>query len=691
MKRLLSILLLAAFVLPLHAMDAKSKRPKVAVVLSGGGAKGVSHISALRAIEEAGIPIDIICGTSMGSLIGGLYAIGWSTDELDSLVRTQDWLFLLTDRANPDALDIETRRIQNTYALWHAFSIRGERNQGAGIIRGVNLDRLFDRLLEGYLDSISFDTLPIPYACVATDIVNNTEVDFHSGYLKQAMRASMAIPGVFTPVRWGNRLLVDGGVINNYPADLAKRMGADIIIGVTVQGDTLSADNITNALDVILQIIDNSSREHYRSNIEMSDLVLHVDVKGYSAASFTEASIDTLLRRGREEADRHRDDLAAIARRIYPKGDPTLRPLTKSEERREAIQRRRMQKEADIEILQRNKLYTPTKQLLYHPIVGVAFRFDNEETGALQLGGRIPLNIGISQELTLSLRLGKRFQFHVEHALYPRGITTPTISYTYRRNDIDIYTEGIRTHNAKYNQHIVTLTPINSIFRKYRIHAGIRYDYYDYYDPILSSGSTSIVLDNQHLFSYFLESFLCTEDDWDVPTSGIYLLTTLQYRTDNFIRYRDGRGIKDFRIHWRHTIPFLHRRFAIQPSIFGRAVFCDNETPLVLNNALGSHQQIVEQQFPFPGVISITRAEDLLVAGQLQLQFALTPNQYIIARAAAARHKDQIDEFLQDWPNLFGYSIGYCYKSFLGPIEADIGHSSTAPGINLYLSIGHRF
>lgn len=690
MKRLLIILLLAAFALPLHAMGAKQKRPKVAVVLSGGGAKGVAHISALRAIEEAGIPIDIICGTSMGSLVGGLYAIGWSTDELDSIVRSQDWLFLLTDRANPDALDIDTRRFQNTYALWHALSIRGERNQGAGFIRGVNLDRLFDRLLDGYLDSINFDTLPIPFACVATDIASNTEIDFHSGYLKQAMRASMSIPGVFTPVRMGDRLLVDGFVTNNYPADIARKMGADIIIGVTVQGDTLAADDITNALDVVLQIIDNSSKEKYRANIEMSDLVMHVDVRGYSGASFTAASIDTLLRRGKEEADRHHDELIKISRRITPKGDLKLRPLTKSEQRIDAVQRRRAEKAADLAAKQRKTLSSNNTQLIYHPIIGVAFRFDNEESSALQLGGRIPLHWIIPQELNLSLRLGKRFRFNIEQTIYPRGVTSPTLAYTYSRNDIDIYTEGVRTHNIKFNQHTVTFTPINSIFRKYKVHAGLRYDYVDYYDPILSTGSKGIVLDNQHFVSYFLVSFLNTEDDWDIPTSGIYFLASAYYRTDNFYRYLDGPGIKDFRVHYRQTFS-PHRRFAFQTSLYGRAVFCENGVPLFFDNVLGSHQEIVEQQFPFPGVNSITRVNPLLAAAQLKLQFAVTPSHYILARLAVAQHRNKFYDLLLNQPNLYGFSVGYCYKSFLGPVEADIGYSTDAQRLDLYLSIGHRF
>ena len=128
MKRLTLILLsLLASVSAAAQLNSYFDRPKVAVVLSGGGAKGVAHISALRAIEEAGLPIDIITGTSMGALIGGLYSIGWSTDELDSLVRHQDWGFILTDRINPNEIDIDSRRLMNTYPLWHAFTFGSKR------------------------------------------------------------------------------------------------------------------------------------------------------------------------------------------------------------------------------------------------------------------------------------------------------------------------------------------------------------------------------------------------------------------------------------------------------------------------------------------------------------------------------------------------------------------------------------
>ena len=270
MKKLLCILIAVAIGMGATAQQ----RPTVAVVLSGGGAKGVAHISALKAIEDAGIPIDIVCGTSIGSLIGALYSIGYSTDFLDSLVRAQDWTALLSDRADPSSLSLQQRREQNTYALIRGIS--PERKDQGGLIRGRNLMALFRKLCTGYLDSISFDSLPIRFACVATDIVTNTEVDFRSGYLTQAMRASMAIPGVFTPIRMGDSILVDGGLSNNYPADIARRMGADIIIGVSVQDAKLKPDNITGAVDVMNQLIDINCRNKFEENLKLSDVLMQI-------------------------------------------------------------------------------------------------------------------------------------------------------------------------------------------------------------------------------------------------------------------------------------------------------------------------------------------------------------------------------------------------------------------------------
>ena len=670
-----------------NSAQAQSKshfnRPKVAVVLSGGGAKGVAHISALKAIEEAGLPIDMICGTSMGALIGGLYSIGWTTDQLDSLVRHQDWSFVLTDRVREDDLDIDSRRLLNTYPLWHAFTLGSTKNEGAGFFRGINLDQLFDRLLAGFLDSIDFNTLPIPFACVATDVITNREVDFHSGFLKQAMRASMSIPGVFAPVRMGNMVLVDGGMRNNYPADIARQMGADIIIGVTVQDDTLTADDIKGPVELLMQIIDINCKNKYKENLAMSDILMEVNVEGFSAASFTAASVDSLLRRGDEAAALHKDELLALHQKLKSKRVKWNPPHQKAPQKKEEDNSK-----------EKFKLTAPNP-ILTSPLAGVTFRFDNEETGALQIGAQYPFYWHMPMELSARLRLGKRLQFNVEHKFYPRGFTSPTLSYAFHRNDIDIYDNGVRTFNIKYSQHIVKFTPLNSRFRRYKISAGIRFDYYDYFDPILSANQMAIVLDHQRFFTYFFQSLLNTENDYYFPSSGNHFLVKFSYHTDNFATFNGLPGIPDLSFLWRINIA-LSKNFTIQPSIFSRLLLSDH-MPLAYINTLGTSQQIIEQQIEFPGVHSLVQVDRYIVGIHLNMQFQIAQKRYILFHSATARHVSELKDYLMPNINLgdsefiYGLSLGYAYKSFLGPIKALVGYSSLAPGVNFYISFGHSF
>ena len=200
------ILLILAAMLMSSTVSAKTdsttvSRQKVAVVLSGGGAKGMAHIGVLKVLEKAGIPVDIVTGTSMGSIIGGLYAIGYNANALDSMVRVQDWSYVITDKEDLRRQSISDRRKQNTYLYSTGLTIGKRDKQAGGIIKGKNLAELFQQLCVGFTDSLDFTRdLRIPFACVATNIIDNSEVDFHSGRLPQAMRASMAIPAASSTV-----------------------------------------------------------------------------------------------------------------------------------------------------------------------------------------------------------------------------------------------------------------------------------------------------------------------------------------------------------------------------------------------------------------------------------------------------------------------------------------------------------
>ena len=393
--------------------DSKAaSRKKVGVVLSGGGAKGMAHIGVLKVLEKAGIPVDYVTGTSMGSIIGGLYAIGYNANSLDSMVRVQDWSYVITDKEDLRHQSISDRRKQNTYLINMGLTFGKRDMQAGGIIKGKNLAELFGQLCVGFTDSLDFSRdLPIPFACVATDIIDNSEVDFHSGRLPQAMRASMAIPAAFSPVRIGKKVLVDGGLKNNYPADIAREMGADIIIGVTVQGAPKEAEDLDGTMSILSQIIDVNCKNKVEENLAITDLHLAVDTKGYGSASFSQAAIDTLIRRGEEVAMRHWDDIIALKKRIGI--DETFRRDTLHPLRPEVMTEKHRVLEYRFENM------TPQDERFLRQ------KFHLKSTEAL-LNGHDSINARLQQELTTSMRVDLFYQT-AECQLVPVKLPHPSV------------------------------------------------------------------------------------------------------------------------------------------------------------------------------------------------------------------------------------------------------------------------
>ena len=235
MKRLISIVFILLTAVGLVAQPAERKeRKKVAVVLCGGGALGTIHIGALKVLEEAGIPIDMVTGTSMGSIIGGFYAVGYNAEDIESIVNSMDWSEILLDRVSMRSQTLDERERQNIYLFdYRMFLDESQDSLAGGLIRGTNIEKTLRHYLRQPED-IDFLSLPRSFSCIATDLVTDSEVVLNHGSLAKSIRASMAVPGVFAPVRMDPYILVDGGVKNNFPADLARKMGADIVIGVVV-------------------------------------------------------------------------------------------------------------------------------------------------------------------------------------------------------------------------------------------------------------------------------------------------------------------------------------------------------------------------------------------------------------------------------------------------------------------------
>ena len=738
MKKMVCFLLAATMALG----AAAGERKKVAVVLSGGGAKGVAHIGALKVLEEAGIPIDIITGTSMGSLVGGLYAIGYNAHSLDSIVRGMDWSYVLTDREDLSRQSIEDRKRQNTYMLSRGLTF-GKRNANAGgIIKGKNLDVLLQKLCMGYTDSMDFNRLPIPFACVATNIVDNSEIDFTSGILPQAMRASMAIPAVFSPVRIGDQVLCDGGLCNNYPADLARKLGADIVIGVTVQDSLRKADELGSTLNILMQVVDFNTLNKYNENLAITDVAIRVNPEGYSAASFTPSAVDTLLRRGEEEAMRHWDDLMALKEQIgigpdfVPVRLNPLRPtvmtdkvhivgcrfenMTPQDEKflRQKFHLNRLDSidskgEEIITTSMRVDLFfqTATSRLVEEgdgyclvltagnrkaSQLNLGFRFDTEEMVALQLNANLPLKESMHFSSDITLRLGKRVLAGGEILYHPHGLrlTRPAFSYYYRHSDIDIYLEGERSYSVLYNHHQAAIEPLNFSIRNFNFRIGLRWDYYNFRNH-LSTEEKYLYVENNHYFSYRASVNFNSEDDWHFPARGARFQAAYAYHTTNFYQMSinnkvAGRGLGDLSASWRKSFA-LSESFTFRPMLYGRLLFgpC---IPYIFCNLIGGDNfgHYVEQQLPFAGMGHLEAADDQFAAIQLQGQQRIGRSHYVLLKVAATQNADEMEDLFKA-RTVLGAQLAYYYNSMFGPLGGTIGYSNHTKTPYFYINLGYEF
>ncbi|EPS4449931.1 TPA: patatin-like phospholipase family protein [Vibrio parahaemolyticus] len=244
-------------------------RPKIAVVLAGGGAKGAAHIGVLKALEEMHIPVDIITGTSMGAYVGGLYATGMSADEIESFIYSVDWNSGYRDRVDRSQRRVRDKEYEDRYQITTDLGLRfGEVRAPTGVVQGQNMLRVL-RETTGNLGRFdSFDELAIPYRSVATDILELDEVVIGNGYLVDAMMASMSVPGALPPYKLNGHMLVDGGVVNNMPVDVARAMGADVVIAVDISTDYKTEDDFTGLFTVADQLSNYLVRRSTQQQVE---------------------------------------------------------------------------------------------------------------------------------------------------------------------------------------------------------------------------------------------------------------------------------------------------------------------------------------------------------------------------------------------------------------------------------------
>lgn len=292
------------------------EEPKIGLVLSGGGAKGLAHIGALKVIEDAGIEIDYIGGTSMGAIVGALYASGYSASELDSIFKATDFSKLIQDNVPRGAKTFYEKDDSERYALGLPFD-NFKVSFPQAISGGQNIYNEFVRLLYHVKDVDDFNKLPIPFLCIATNVETGEAVLLNDGYLPEAIMASGTFPSLFEPAEVDGNILIDGGVVNNYPIDEVKALGADLVIGVDVQDELSNREALSSATEILLQINNYRTVNDMITKKAKTDIYIKPNIEDFSVIAFEKGA--EIIESGKIAAEKRLEELKAIGAKTTKK------------------------------------------------------------------------------------------------------------------------------------------------------------------------------------------------------------------------------------------------------------------------------------------------------------------------------------------------------------------------------------
>lgn len=743
MKRLLCFLVMVALALP----ETVATRKKVGLVLGGGGAKGVAHIGVLKVLEEAGIPVDYIAGTSMGAIVGGLYAIGYSPAEIDSMVSRQDWTMLLSDRVERSNLSFPEKENSERYILSLPFGKNKKDRVFNGMIKGQNLQNLFSNLTIGYHDSVDFNTFPIPFACVAVDVVDGKEYVFHRGSLPLAMRASMAIPAVFTPVRLDSMMLVDGGLNNNYPADVALAMGADVLIGVDLGTSDLKVlDGLNTPGDVVGQIVALHGYDKYSWNKEHTDLLIRPEMSPYNSASFSSLALDTLIDRGEQAAHRQWKEILALRQAIGL--DEAISPVSsalsvssassfrqhaypvfssdtffirsisfegadpRDEKWLTRISGLKENSRISVQELQNamsilvgtnafsNVSYklTGEKQedllLTVQPksisSINVGLRFDTEEIVAVLLNATLDYRARYRSRLAFTGRVGKKTYARLDYGIERTPLRKFNMAYMFTYQDLDIYHRGDKIFNTTYRHHLAEFGYSDMNWLCFKVQVGVRYEYFDYNSFLYTGENQDYKIRSQSFFSYFALAHFETLDRRYFPSKGVSLKADYSIYTDNFVTYKNRTPFSALGVDFVSVLP-LSSHLSLLPSLSGR-VLIGKDAAYPFLNAVGGEvaERYLAQQIPFAGINHVEIMDNALAISRLHLRQRIGERHYISLIANyGIHHTDFFSLFKGE--HLWGGSIGYAYNSIAGPLNTSFGLSNRHNNLQFYLNLGYTF
>ena len=657
------------------AAEFETPRKKVAVVFSGGGAFGAIHVGALKVIEESGIPVDMVVGTSMGSIVGALYSVGYDSNDIATMFRTMDWTKLFLDRSDPARLSLDERDRQNTYIYSHDFYVRGALDpQPGGVIRGSNVEATFKRYLHGYTDSINFLTdMPRSFACVATDLVTDSAVILTHGNLVESIRSSMSIPGVFTPVHTGEMVLVDGGAKNNFAADVARQLGADIVIGVKFDLGLGTDKQYRKMMDVLERSAGSDVSRRAQENEKYCDLLVKVPVRGYTSGSFKASALEELMQRG-ETATREKLDSLLLLKELA--GVPRSKDCS--------IHLRAINDAKDI-TADHGILNAYSDSAL---VASVGLRFDSENFVAAQVNGRYYMR---NKQLDLTLRVGMRSKLRLAFDFMPLKSTRIGASYEVAYQYSDIYTRGKRSNNLSFIYQNADLKLFQLQLLNFDFKVGIGWEHYHLFKGLWNEHSVIEFPQNEHYFNYHFKARYDNEDTPYFTTQGVRAEAKFSYFTDNFARWKGHTGFASLMTLFRATIPVTSSTH-LRPQLLSRMVF-GSDVPTMAGNVVGgiSYGKFFPQQLPFVGFGQSEFIASKFVSASVRLQQRIAGKHYVVVDGVVAEQNNKLGDIFKNSP-MWGARAGYFYDSgFVGPLGATLSWSNHTHRLNFFLSLGYDF
>jgi NTE family protein len=733
-----------------------TKRPKVAVVLCGGGAKGAAHVGALKVLEDAGIKPDLIIGTSIGGIVGGIYALGYNATRLDSIIRGLDWNFLLSDNSSRKNVAFKRKMLAEVFSVQIPFYTMRYNSGGlkvgdnkdnssvpqlpGGFVTGQNIINVMSDLAGGYQDSINFKDLPIPFACMATDLATGEEVVLDHGQLPIAMRATMAIPGFFTPIRIGGRVLVDGGMVNNFPTDVARKMGADIIIGVDIQNDLANEYQLNSVNQVLSQIMGLMGNDKYLKNIEEADIYIKPDVSGFTTFSFNSAAVDSLITNGYKAAMEKKEEIAQLAAILskYPDSNIQKRIATRAATevnkdlffikeiefsgvsrvdgewllKQAGLERNRIISGKEINnavsILSGTKTFSSvTYQIVKDSlssaeklildfkrgpsnIVGFGMRFDSEEMAAILVYLGIHTYDIHGSMGSITGRLSYNPYGRVDYSYVSRNFPKINFSYKFQSSDMNIYQRKSSSNHLKFYYNSIDFSFANRYLRNFDFQLGARFESFNFTQFLSSVDSLDFTLKARNYLSYYLKAVMDDRDSKIFPTSGMKIDAEGSFFQTGFKKGFNQFAAVKFNIEGAVS---LSDDVVLQPSLYSRFLFGNMDEYAFLNFAGGSEQgRYVNQQIPFVGINYANVFRNNIVVGSAELRVSPARNHYVSGIANYLRTgNDFVYLFNTNGTGYLGFAVKYAYQTTLGPLSINFHWSDYNKKVGCYVNFGYYF